>query len=313
MKHLKPFLTYGFIIGLLINNSCAWAAKTNDSKSDIVLVACTPGDSLIKSHLSIPSEIIIDFIRWELTLNQTVEKQAFVLNIQFGESQPNTLGFKSGGHKKTFEGEFSISNDNSERISGDIYHLKSRQFTQEISMVRLNDNLFHLLTPENQLIVGNGGWSYTLNNKQPVKTDNKLPVLPDLSASIIDTYIQVIYDGRTPCQDFAAEHNMNVNESCFKLKWKLILNRDSVSHNPTTYTIRKVIDNMPRDLTGKWTVIKGTPSNPDALIYQLDPDIPAQTISLLVGDENILFFLDKDKELFVGNNNFSFTLNRRMK
>lgn len=59
-------------------------------------------------------------------------------------------------------------------------------------------------------------------------------------------------------------------------------------------------------------MIKGTESDPDAIIYQLDPDKPDETISLFVADENILFFLHKDKKMFVGNDDFSFTLNRRV-
>jgi hypothetical protein len=65
------------------------------------------------------------------------------------------------------------------------------------------------------------------------------------------------------------------------------------------------------DITGNWTIIKGIASNPDAIVLQLDPDKPNQTISLLVGDDNVLFFLHKDKKLFTGNDNFSFTLNKR--
>jgi hypothetical protein len=72
-----------------------------------------------------------------------------------------------------------------------------------------------------------------------------------------------------------------------------------------------VVDNAPKDITGTWSITKGTESNPDAIIYQLDPDKPNQTISLLVGDENILYFLHKNQELFIGNGDFSFTLNKR--
>ena len=104
---------------------------------------------------------------------------------------------------------------------------------------------------------------------------------------------------------------MNVSPSCFKLKWRLTLNRDSITLKPATYIIRKVVDNIPRDVTGNWSIIKGTPSNPSAVIYQLDPDKPGETISLLAGDESVIFFLNNDNELYVGNGDFGFTLNKR--
>ena len=66
-------------------------------------------------------------------------------------------------------------------------------------------------------------------------------------------------------------------------------------------------------MTGKWTIIKGIQSNPKAVIYQLDPDKPEQSISLLLGDENVAFFLHKDNQLFTGNEDFSYTLNKRQK
>jgi hypothetical protein len=314
MKYFKLYFAYLLILsGLILNSSCLLAPKTINSNSDLVFVGCTPGDELIKSMLSIPSGTKVDFIRWELNLKITSEnQQTFVLNIEFGESQPNTLGFIQGGHKKTLEGQFFISKYKHGNNSEEIYRLKSNLNSQEILMVKLNNNLFHLLTPQNQLIVGNGGWSYTLNNKEPVK-NYYLPTLTTSSSFSNDSDLQVVYDGRTPCQDFAIEHNMNVSQSCFKLKWKLILNRDSVNHKPTTYSIRKVVNNEPIDLFGKWTIIKGTLSNPNVVIYQLDPDITEKTISLLKGDENILFFLYKDKQLFVGNSDFSYTLNRSKK
>ncbi|HET6557020.1 MAG TPA: hypothetical protein VFG54_06865 [Prolixibacteraceae bacterium] len=312
MKPLKSFFTVTYIIaGFLLPTSCSWAKESNDSASEKVFVGSTPGDSLIKAMLSIPNEINVDFIRWELKLNNTNEKQSsFLLNIVFGESQPNTLGFKEE-HKKTFEGEYIGSENEIANHQPRLYHLKSSQFHQAISMVKLNDHLLHVLTPQNQLMVGNGGYSYTLNYKGPIKDQDFS--LTTYSAFTNGSTLQTIYEGRTPCQDFAAEHRMNVSSSCFKLKWRLILNRDPASHQPTTYIMRKVVDNRPRDVEGKWTVIKGVSGHPNALIIQLDPEMPDKTISLLAGDDNILFFLHKDMHLFVGNEDFSFTLNKRIK
>lgn len=63
--------------------------KKNDKT---VLLGCTPGDDLIISQLSIANETIIDFIKWDLTLDNS-NHNTFMLNIVYGESQPNTLGF----------------------------------------------------------------------------------------------------------------------------------------------------------------------------------------------------------------------------
>jgi hypothetical protein len=283
-----------------------------DSDSTDVFTGSTPGDELIKSLLAIHPSKKVDFIRWNLTLNKTkTDKKTFILNIVFGEAQPNTLGFYHGGTKLIFEDEYTITQNKSEGINGEIIHLKSSKLPSEIKMIKLNDNLFHLLTPENQLMVGNGGWSYTLNCKDLDTENTILPALTNSTDLTVDTAQQVVFEGRTPCRDFAAEHNMTVTTSCFKLKWRITLKRDPVSNEPTTYTMRKVVDNEPRDVSGNWKIIKGTAQNPDVVIYQLDYNKPGETISLLVGDQNVLFFLHPDNRLFVGNENFSFTLNKK--
>ena len=300
MKPQKPILPITLLLlsSLFLLSSC-FASTT---KSAIVLVGSTPGDSPIKAMLTIPAETKVDFIKWNLELS---DDNSFILNIHFGESKPNTMGFKDNGENRVLKGTFSVSQSGSFKV----YHLKSTNSSAKILLAKLNENLFHLLTPQSQLMIGNGGWSYSLNRKEPVNSNGiSIP-----SAIFDEKYVQLVFDGRTPCQELASEHpEMNVSQSCFKLKWKLTLNRDSVNYLPTTYTIRKVVDNQPQDVTGKWAIIKGTESNPNVVIYKIEPDKPDEAISLLVADDNILHFLDKNNEPFIGNKDFSFTLNKRI-
>ncbi len=297
------FLTYILITFTFwgLHNSPTYAYVKDNP---ILLVGCTPGDDLIKTQLSIPKDKIVDFIKWDLTLFQN----SFVLNIVYGESQPNTIGFKAGGQTNTYQGEFQIS----KREENIIYKLKSNGFQTEIVLIKLSANVFHLLTPQNQLMIGNGGWSYTLNNINTDKIKYPLPIFKNSASILKDTAVQIIYEGRTPCQDFAEENNLTVSQSCFKLKWKLILNKDPKSLEPTTYTLKRT-NSRETDIAGKWKISKGTPTNPEAFILQLDPDQVNKSISLFVGDENVLFFLHKDQTLYIGNEIFSFTLNKRPK
>ena len=84
---------------------------------------------------------------------------------------------------------------------------------------------------------------------------------------------------------------------------------DSTSLLPNKYALDRTLSRS-HTIQGKWKIIKGFGSNPNAVIYQLDPDKPNASISFLVGDENVLFFLDKKHQLLVGDSNFSYTLNR---
>lgn len=307
MKTLKSFYSYTLLLLCVFFSTSCSATGTSP---EIVLVGSTPGDELIKSLLTIPSDMKVDFIRWNLNLNNANSNQnSYILDINFGEAQPNTLGFTNGGEKRSFEGTFAVSKNKNASAGSEIYHLKSKSLPNAISIIKISENLFHLLTPQNELMLGNGGWSYSLNRKDPFGSDKIL-----ISSTLSDfKFIQLVFDGRTPCQEIANEHpEMNARQSCFKLKWRLILNRDSVNHLPTTYTIRKVVNNNFQDVSGKWTIINGIPSNPDAIIYKIEPDKPDESISFLVADDNVLFFLDKNNEHYVGNEDFSFTLNKKI-
>jgi hypothetical protein len=117
------------------------------------------------------------------------------------------------------------------------------------------------------------------------------------------------FEGRSPCQEIVTMLGAVGREACIKIKWQLILFQDPATGGPTTYAIGGFAwRNPPR--TGKWAIVKGTKEDPDAVVYQLDPDKPEGFFSFMKADENILLFLDKERNLLVGNSRFSYTLNR---
>jgi hypothetical protein len=284
--------------------------QTNNKNIDeVVYTGCTPGDQYIKSVFNIPAETKVDFIRWNLTLKK---QKTFILNLVYGVSKPNTPGFIDGGKTLTLDGDYTVSENSRYSVKRTIYWLKSANGYSSFEMVKVNENLFHLLTTGNRLMTGNGGWSYTLNRKEPVSS-GELPALTYSFQLLLDTARQIIFEGRTPCKEFASDANINVPDDCFKLKWKLVLNRDPFTLATTTYQLFSTNTRQSETRNGTWTIVTGTPSNADAVIYKLDPDNPEKSISFLVADENILFLLDKNNQLFTGNQDFSYTLNRRLK
>lgn len=295
----------------MVSGLCSNSGRTENSISGFGLVGSTPADAYIKSLLDISSESLIDFIRWDLTLKiRDYNSGTFQLKIHFGEGQPNTLGFKGGGVIKNLGGEYNVTVMPSGKDSVNVYVLKPATGPGKISLVELNENLFHLLNTNNRLLTGNGGWSYTLNRKDPEEVSSvglpSFPIIPDLSG---DTASVLVYDGRTPCREFASAYNLNLSPDCFKLKWRLTLKRDPVTLSPTSYSINRT-GTRESLIQGKWTIIKKKISGKDVVIYQINPYNPETSLFLLVGDNNVLFFLDKNLRLYVGNSDFSFTLNR---
>lgn len=118
-----------------------------------------------------------------------------------------------------------------------------------------------------------------------------------------------IFEGRGACQELAKELGISIAPECFKTKWSLTLFQDAATQQPTAYALEGSFYRAnPRK--GTWKINKGTPYDPIAWVYQLDSDQPGETIFLLKGDDNVLFFLDKNKNLLVGTELFSYTLNR---
>ncbi len=299
VKYILLFRESLLLLSVLFSASCSG----NSSASDIILTGSTPGDEPVKWMLTIPAGEVVDFIRWNLIFSKN---GAFVLDIHYGESSPNTLGFKGNGKHISVKGDFSVHED---KIFQKVYHLRSPELFSEIKIVKLNENIFHLLTDMNRLFIGNGGWSYSFNRKVPLD-NNEISIF---SGPPADSSIQLVYEGRTPCQEMAGGHpEMKATSSCFKIKWKLTLNRDPITFEPSTCTIRNIVDNEPRDITGNWEIVKGTPANPRAIVYKIEVSNLSRPIFLFAGDEHVLFFLDNNYKPMVGNKDFSFTMNRRM-
>ncbi|WP_198034425.1 hypothetical protein [Dyadobacter tibetensis] len=269
--------------------------------TEITLTGSTPGDKSIRKMFSIPTEVKVDFIRWNLRL---YDKSAFELEIAYGESKPNTLDFKRED-KQSIKGTYLIAKNQGENQFKEIYQLKSDDLAEIISIVKINERLFHILTGQSNLMIGNGGWSYTLNRKAPIEPGEIL-----ISSKEPDgRSLQLVYAGRTPCQEFAREHPaMKVGPTCFKLKWKLVLNRDPATYLPTTCTLRTIVNNGLREIKGSWTIDKGT--HPEAIIIKIQTENLSEPILLLMGDENVLFFLDRNYNLLIGNEDFSFVVNK---
>ena len=266
----------------------------SENKDDLSLVGCTPADTGIRKTFNIRADIPVDFIRWELHLKDN----KFELELDYGESQPNTMGFKPDSIKTKLTGEYSVSK--SQNYNSEIFTLHSEQLGNDLLLLKINNNIYQVLESDLSLMTGNGGWSYTLNNINLQMNDlTSIHFLPPGTGTN-----QLIYDGRTPCQEFSAAYKFVVPPGCFKLKWRLILNFDPITHLPTTYNFRHY------DSAGKWVITKGTPKNPEAIIYTLSPDNPNRSISFLRANDNILYFLDKNLEPLVGNKDFSYTLNQ---
>ncbi len=301
MKPLSIKLLLHFLLAFLFLNSCL-----AQSGQRITLVASTPVGKELQTVFNIVSTDEYDFMKWVLTL----DKQQFSLDLNYGESMPNTTGFINGGKKVKITGTYTANDARIGNLSGKRYELKIAESSKMFSFLQIDEHIFQLLTKNQSLMKGNDGYSYTLNSALPVATDLKKVFMANANIAQGNTALKFAFAGRTPCDEIAKNNNLTVSEGCFKIKWSMVLNRDPQTLKPTNFKMRR-INKSPDSVLGEWRVLKGIPAQPNALVYQLKTAQLTETINLLVGDDNVLFVLDKNFRLYAGNQLHSYTLNAK--
>lgn len=159
-----------------------------------------------------------------------------------------------------------------------------------------------------------------LSTAQTAAVDNKLSQTITFRPIPKGPSVLGVFEGRPPCYGVAKQLKVSISAECIKLKWNLILYQDSVTLQPTTFAlivvgggdVVKQADGSSYRLKlikGKLTISKGIKGNPAADVYGLEFESGAY-LYLLKGDGNVLFVLDENKEFRVGNEDFSYTLNR---
>lgn len=281
-----------------------------------MFVATSPCDAVSRAALKIPATANCEIIRWHLTLFEdakTLTPTTFELNCVYGLPEQGTLGLSKGGTRVGWKGRWKIV-PGADRT---VYELDLGVAKGTVSFVRVDHNLLHLLDQSKSLAMGNAGWSYTLNRTGDLNI-NQAAATSQIQIASSTTYASQIttnssmlgrFVGRSPCQEVARELSRPVTSDCIKVKWDLTLYHDPNTLAPTTYKLNGTFFRE-RVREGKWTIVRGTKTSPHAVVYQLDPERPQGSLLLLKADSNILFFLDRERNLLVGNANFSYTLNR---
>ena len=135
--------------------------------------------------------------------------------------------------------------------------------------------------------------------------------------------IHSMFAGVTPCSAQARPlPQIPPDTDCEQMIWNLVFYHDPRTGTPTTYQLNSayglskpntndlVGGGTPIVMEGTWTITTGTKSDPDATIYEINPDDPGTTVSFLTVDENLLHVLNSEKMLLIGNGAWSYTLNR---
>ena len=140
----------------------------------------------------------------------------------------------------------------------------------------------------------------------------------------------VVFAGTTPCGNVIRPiHKINSEPDCplevckcMMVEWELTLYTDANTKEPTRYTLKGVNRHTVKETNmysepgikseaeGRWVIVRGTKTNPNAILYQLNPDKPGMALSFLKLSDSLLHIVDQNEKLMIGNEFFSYTLNR---
>ncbi len=241
----------------------------------------TPAGAVVRQFLDLSIKDSIDFIRWRLTAGTS----GYSLNCNFGIGKPNTNGFINGGNTVSLNG----------RLLREGNRITLRNGERQLRLVEIHSNLLHPLDTEGNLIVGNGGWSYTLCNEAP-----ELSTRLNITSAPVGLPATQTFEGRTPCG------GIYPFQPCYKLKWLITLHADPSTGQPTACEIWGTGFRAHEPAKGTWRLER----DEDRITYVLKHPGPGGDLYLLKLDENILVFTDASGNLLVGNEDFSYTLNR---
>ena len=321
MKQIKYiFATASLVMCFVITTTCTQinSLKSGGPSTLGVFVGSSPCSDVTRALLNIPATANCELIKWKLILYQdlnTLAPTTYKLNCVYGLPKQGTNGLSGGGTKVELEGKWTVGKGTKTSPFAVVYQLDPNKSHRSVSFLKVDQNLLHLLDRDGGLMIGNAGWSYTLNRRERATPPTDSPA--QLSAqSTLDSpmttgpSIPEVFVGRSPCREVARELNRTVNSDCIKVKWELALYHDPNTLAPTTYKLKSIFAGNVFHAEGKWTMVQGAKTNPGAVVYQLDPDKPQSSLLLLKADDNIFFFLDKDRNFLIGNGDFSYTLNR---
>lgn len=139
----------------------------------------------------------------------------------------------------------------------------------------------------------------------------------------------VVFAGTTPCGN-VIRPILKINQEpdcpleecqCIMVEWELTLYMDANTKEPTRYTLKGINRHTVKETNmysepgikseaeGRWAIVRGTKTNPDAIFYQLNPDKPGMKLSFLKLSDSLLHIVDQNEKLMIGNEFHSYTLN----
>ena len=278
--------------------------QTPSPSAATTFVGTTPCDEAIRAFIGGMAAGECRYIKWQLNLGVT-ERNAL------GWDLDAIYGVPEGGSipGRSLDGPHASIRGRLEKTAT-TYRLIS-DAGRSISFRQISSGLIHPLDDKNTLMLGTSAGSYTLARADMTDDPGQPEQMhgPDYALSPRETGNTVfgIFGGRTPCMGLARAMRIALTDGCQRVKWRITLLQKAGTSEPTTYKIEGSLHHSAR--VGAWHIVRGTTSDPDAVVYQLD-GTAGQGPMLLWRADDVVFLLDERKQPLVGTIAFSYTLSR---
>jgi hypothetical protein len=292
--------------------SAATVASPSARARTAAYVGSTPCSEAIRTLLGIPRDANAELIEWELTLTEAANVPAtYHLRFRFGPTRPNQPGLDATAASLEHRGTWRTGAARVKSGTGVV------MLDNGLSLLKVSDAILHALDADGRLMVGTGGWSYTLVRRDAVEPDVDMRLVaadpgdPDRTVTrATGPQVFGIFDGRTPCQGIARELGVEARPGCWKAKWRLTLFQDPKTRQPSRYRIEGTVYGS-GSREGSWRIVHGIQGLPEAEVYELAAVNGESTAFFLKGDDRVLFFLDRNRRPMNGNARNAYTLDRR--
>ena len=287
------------------------AAEASPGKLYGQFIGSTPRGPEMSAALSIPASNDVE-CTWTLDLfeDENHTPTRFALKCEYGKYDYQKPKSSQKREALTKEGKWKLGK------SSKVPQLRTIELDNGVSLCEISKNVLHILSPKRELLVGDGGYSYSLNRADAAEKpgDWHLAVAkpdgPPYKIAPVSTGANVygVFEGRTPYKGIADQLKHPWDEGNIKAKWRITLYQDEKTKAPSEYKVEGSLF-KPEPRTGKWSLKNGEGDKWPRMILEATATQPE--LVLLVGDENVLFITDKKGEPLVGHAEFSYTMNRR--
>lgn len=280
-----------------------------------VFVGTTPCGAQVRAFLGgLSAGAECHAVSWRLELRSTTSARGnWTATATYSLPAPSNPNMAVEGPRVNISGTWLGREGTRVHPGLSVYSLAASS-DRSLTFARVGGDLIHVLAPDDRLLPGTAGWSYTLNRQDRAEQPDTSAPAGEMSYTIspraTGSAVFGIFEGRTPCRGVSSELGLPLATGCVKVKWRVTLLQDAATSTPTTYKIESSLHRQtPRE--GKWRIVKpGEPVDPNIRVYVLEASGSESALNLLRADRDILLMADRRARPLVGNADFSYTLNR---